>query len=54
MGQALTEREIKFSYSPSDTRYWNGTADNWGNERKHLSDVDNPTVYFPKPERGQL
>ena len=29
-------------------------------ERKHLSDADNPTVYFPnglspsKPERGQL
>ncbi len=43
-----------FSYSPSDTRYWNGTADNWGNERKHLSDADNPTVYFPEPERGQL
>jgi ectoine hydroxylase-related dioxygenase (phytanoyl-CoA dioxygenase family) len=33
-----------FSYSPIDTRYWNGTAGNWGSERKRLSDPDNPTL----------
>ena len=37
-----------FSYSPSDTRYWNGTAANWGSERKRLSDPKNPTVYDPE------
>ena len=37
-----------FSYSPSDTRYWNGTAANWGSERKRLSEPDNPTVYDPE------
>ena len=36
-----------FSYSPSDTRYWNGTAANWGSERKRLSDTDNPIVLDP-------
>ncbi len=35
-----------FSYAPSDTRYWNGTAANWGSERKRLSDPNNPTVHF--------
>ena len=37
-----------FSYSPADTRYWNGTAANWGSERKRLSDPDNPHV--PRPD----
>lgn len=31
-----------FSYSPTDTRYWNGSAKNWGSERKRLNDSDNP------------
>ena len=35
-----------FSYAPSDTRYWNGTAANWGSERKRLSEPNNPTVHF--------
>ena len=39
-----------FSYSPADTRYWNGTADNWGNDRKRLSDEKNPMLYFPDSE----
>ena len=34
-----------FSYSPEDTRYWNGSADNWGSERKRLGDSNNPVVY---------
>jgi hypothetical protein len=34
-----------FSYSPVDTRYWNGTTANWGSERKRLSDPDNPTLH---------
>ena len=33
-----------FSYSPVDTRYWNGTTANWGSERKRLTDPDNPTI----------
>ncbi len=33
-----------FSYSPADTRYWNGSAANWGSQRKRLSDSDNPIV----------
>ena len=33
-----------FSYSPADTRYWNGSAGNWGSERKRLNDSDNPLV----------
>lgn len=33
-----------FSYSPADTRYWNGTAANWGSERKRLSDPANPVL----------
>ena len=37
-----------FSYSPADTRYWNGNAGNWGSERKRLGDEDNPIV--PSPE----
>ena len=41
-----------FSYSPSDTRYWNGTAANWGSERKRLSDPDNPIVPPPVSVEG--
>ena len=37
-----------FSYSPADTRYWNGNAGNWGSERKRLSAPDNPTVHPPE------
>lgn len=37
-----------FSYSPADTRYWNGTAANLGSERKRLSDEKNPIAYDPK------
>jgi hypothetical protein len=33
-----------FSYSPADTRYWNGSTRNWGSERTRLGDADNPIV----------
>ncbi len=36
-----------FSYSPEDTRYWNGTAANWGAERKRLDDTANPIILKP-------
>jgi len=36
-----------FSYAPADTRYWNGTAANWGSERKRLGDADNPIALEP-------
>lgn len=36
-----------FSYSPADTRYWNGTAANWGSERKRFTDEKNPVVFDP-------
>ena len=39
-----------FSYSPADTRYWNGTAGNWGSERKRFSDAENPHVPRSTPE----
>jgi len=39
-----------FSYSPADTRYWNGTIANWGSERKRLGDAANPAV--PRPDSG--
>ena len=35
-----------FSYSPADTRYWNGSVRNWGSERKRLGDEDNPVVHL--------
>lgn len=38
-----------FSYSPADTRYWNGNAGNWGSERKRLGDEHNPIVSGAKP-----
>jgi ectoine hydroxylase-related dioxygenase (phytanoyl-CoA dioxygenase family) len=34
-----------FSYTPADTRWWNGRVRNWGSERKTLSDDSNPVVY---------
>jgi hypothetical protein len=34
-----------FSYTPADTRWWNGEVRNWGSERRQLSDEDNPIVY---------
>lgn len=34
-----------FSYTPADTRWWNGEMKNWGSERRHLSDTTNPIVY---------
>ncbi len=38
-----------FSYSPADTRYWNGSASNWGSERKRLGDSHNPIVSEASP-----
>lgn len=38
-----------FSYSPADTRYWNGNAGNWGSERKRLGDEHNPIVSGASP-----
>ena len=38
-----------FSYSPADTRYWNGNAGNWGSERKRLGDPENPIIYPREP-----
>ena len=37
-----------FSYSPVDTRYWNGSVANWGGERQRLSAPDTPTVHPPE------
>jgi hypothetical protein len=36
-----------FSYSPEDTRYWNGTSANWGSERKRFGDEENPVILEP-------
>ncbi len=33
-----------FSYTPSDTRYWNGDNGNWGSQRKRMEDAGNPIV----------
>jgi hypothetical protein len=41
-----------FSYAPADTRYWNGSAANWGSERKRLGDADNPPVPASEPVKG--
>ena len=40
-----------FSYAPTDTRYWNGSARNWGSERKRLGDADNPIVPLPETDK---
>ena len=34
-----------FSYTPSDTRYWNASTSNWGSERKRLGDEENPIAH---------
>ena len=34
-----------FSYTPADTRWWNGEVKNWGSERKTLDDALNPIAY---------
>lgn len=34
-----------FSYTPADTRWWNGEVRNWGSERVPLDDERNPIVY---------
>ena len=41
-----------FSYAPADTRYWNGTARNWGSERKRLVDEDNPIAHTGDSDEG--
>jgi hypothetical protein len=37
-----------FSYTPADTRWWNGRVHNAGTERTELDDGRNPIVY-PQP-----
>lgn len=34
-----------FSYTPADTRWWNGEVRNWGSERQPLQDEKNPIAY---------
>lgn len=34
-----------FSYTPADTRWWNGEVRNWGSERLPLQDEKNPVAY---------
>lgn len=39
-----------FSYTPADTRWWNGEVQNWGSKRLPLGDEKNPIVYpVPAP-----
>ncbi|HEX3815982.1 MAG TPA: phytanoyl-CoA dioxygenase family protein [Mycobacteriales bacterium] len=33
-----------FSYTPADTRWWNGVVKNWGSERRTLCEEQNPIV----------
>lgn len=33
------------SYTPADSRWWNGKVGNWGTERLPLGDAANPVVY---------
>ena len=40
-----------FSYSPGDTRYWNGSAGNWGSQRQLLDESHHPVVY-PQERAG--
>jgi hypothetical protein len=40
-----------FSYSPADTRYWNGNNRNWGSERKRMGDAENPIVHLQETDR---
>lgn len=39
-----------YSYTPADTRWWNGEMKNWGTERLPLNDATNPIIY-PAPSR---
>ena len=39
-----------FSYTPADTRYWNGNNGNWGSERKRMGDADNPIVHLQETD----
>ena len=41
-----------FSYSPADTRYWNGSAGNWGSQRTPLDDSHHPIAYPQQPAEG--
>lgn len=34
-----------YSYTPADTRWWNGKVANWGSERKPLDESLNPVAY---------
>ena len=45
-----------FSYSPADTRYWEGAGSaNQGSSRTRAGDEGNPVVYYPDPaEDGEL
>ena len=39
-----------FSYSPADTRYWDGKGSaNQGSNRLRASDEGNPVIYHPPP-----
>jgi len=33
------------SFTPADSRWWNGKVGNWGSERTALSDAANPVIY---------
>ena len=37
-----------FSFSPADTRYWNGDSSNHGSQRERLEDKANPVVGQPR------
>lgn len=39
-----------FSYTPADTRYWNGDAGNWGSQRKRMEDAANPIVHIEETD----
>lgn len=36
-----------FSYTPADTRWWNGKVANWGSERLPLSDDERNPITYP-------
>jgi hypothetical protein len=38
------------SYTPADSRWWNGTVGNWGSQRLQLNDDKNPVVYPVAPK----
>jgi ectoine hydroxylase-related dioxygenase (phytanoyl-CoA dioxygenase family) len=51
----MTERprlSYILSYTPADSRWWNGSVGNWGSQRAQLADDKNPIVYpAPRPLR---